>query len=719
LLPETEVQGERPAPPPDFSPVQDDFPAPQETLDVPTSLTTPSISQALEDLSRQAGAAALIDQSDLLKGKVSNQEDLFRQTPGVWVTSQNNGDDVFISIRGSGLSNRGFGRGVNSFVDGVIPMGRLDAGTTNQLLNLLANQYVEVFRGGNALEFGATTLGGIVNYVPYTGYTAPSAVYRTEFGPNSYFRNWIAGGNVVDNADYFVSLDTIHYDGFRDQSVNENYRLHFNVGWQTEDFSTRYYVFSNRARLELPGVITKQQAFENFRQAGTLNSIVDTDRNWQNLRAANKSVWLLSDTAQVTTGVWAGIDALDHLPTPFVGIIRNQYTDVGGTIRYEDNGTLFDHDNRFLFGARFGYADISNNRYRYFDNGEVPDKNQPVFDGASRAHQAEVFVQDAWSVRDDFRIVLGAQFFHTDRTFHDRLFTPLPPAVPPFPPQPNVTAGDQSFERNYDQFNPKIGFTHDLNEQLIMYGNVSRSAEAPSLEELTDRAAFAFIPAFASSVQAQTAWTSELGVRGIVLDSVQIDAAYYYSFINDELLFQQGPFPNTTAVFNAPRTRHEGVELGMRTNLFEGLVARGIRPENQDRLQLIGVYNWSNFHFHNDPNFGNNRLPGIPEHTLFLSLDYFHPWGLSLGANMRCVDRYGLTFDGTGGNNFQINGYTLFDLRAGFRPNDRMYFYCDFRNIGDRLYLADGTITPTASGPFALVTPGINRALYFGFEYRR
>lgn len=686
----------------------------------PGSLGTPNFEQALANAQGAIGGVGLVDQRVALQWKLSNQADLFRLTPGVWVSSQNGGDDVALSIRGSGINNGvSFGRGINSYIDGFLPAGRVDTGTTNQLINLMANQYVEVYRGSSALELGSTTLFGLVNYVPHTGYTADPLTYRTEFGPDNFLHQWIAAGNADNGTDGFFSFDSLTYDGYRQQGQQENYRLHVNFGLQGEDWETRTYVFANRARLELPGVVTKSQAAANPRQAGLFNSFLDTDRNWRAIRLGNKTTLQLDPDTQVQLGSFGAYEELDHLPTPFVGIIDNDYREWGLSLRAEQFGTLLGLENRVVFGTRYAAADNELNRYRYTNAGRDPVRSQSVFDATQRARTVEVFLQDEWSVVEAARLVIGAQFFHTDRIFHDRALVALPTAVPPFPPQPNVTVGDQSFEENYDQFNPKVGFNADLTDALILYGNVSRGAEAPNSTELENRAAFAFVPAFAGQLNAQEAWTPEVGLRGTLLESVDLDLAYYHSFIRDELLFRQGPFLNTTVAFNAGRTVHEGVELGARTDLVDSIFTPATRTRPADRLQLLAVYNWFNFYFDDDPTFGNNRLPGIPEHTLFTSLDYYHPSGFSIGPNLTAVSRYGLTFDGTGGDAFEIEGYALLGLRIGYQPSDRLYVFADLRNLGDRQYLADGNLTPTAIGPQALVTPGIGKAFFFGLEYRR
>ncbi|WP_163460325.1 TonB-dependent receptor plug domain-containing protein, partial [Escherichia coli] len=68
-------------------------------------------------------------------------------------------------------------RGVEILQDGV-PTNLADGSGDFYQIDPLALRSVEVFRGGNALPFGASTLGGAINFVTPSAYTATA--------PNSF-----------------------------------------------------------------------------------------------------------------------------------------------------------------------------------------------------------------------------------------------------------------------------------------------------------------------------------------------------------------------------------------------------------------------------------------------------------------------------------------------------------------------------------------------------
>ena len=81
--------------------------------------------------------------------------------PGVY-TQPRFGQEVRIAIRGSGIS-RGFHmRGLTLLQDGI-PINLADDNGDFQELDPQVFERIEVYRGGNALRFGGSTLGGAIN----------------------------------------------------------------------------------------------------------------------------------------------------------------------------------------------------------------------------------------------------------------------------------------------------------------------------------------------------------------------------------------------------------------------------------------------------------------------------------------------------------------------------------------------------------------------------
>lgn len=98
-------------------------------------------------------------------------------SPGVFVQPRFGSGEARLSIRGSGLQRTFHLRGIELLQDGV-PVNQADGGGDFQAIEPLSTRYIEVYRGANALTYGAATLGGSINFVSATGLDAPALLGR-------------------------------------------------------------------------------------------------------------------------------------------------------------------------------------------------------------------------------------------------------------------------------------------------------------------------------------------------------------------------------------------------------------------------------------------------------------------------------------------------------------------------------------------------------------
>src|SRR5688572_1190341 len=193
------------------------------------SLTLPSISAARLQLEQVPGGTAIVDAETYKRGRATTLKDALDFAPGVYVQPRFGAEESRISIRGSGIQRTFHGRGIKLLLDDV-PLNLADGSFDFQAIEPLAAQYVEVFRGANALEFGATTLGGAVNFVSATGYNSPLAQARLTFGSFDTIQGQVAAAGVRGASDYYVSLSHSSQDGFRKHAQQNTQRFYANLG---------------------------------------------------------------------------------------------------------------------------------------------------------------------------------------------------------------------------------------------------------------------------------------------------------------------------------------------------------------------------------------------------------------------------------------------------------------------------------------------------------
>lgn len=127
--------------------------------------------EAAARVERTPGGVDVVAADDFENKLAVSLRDALTFSPGVY-TQPRFGQEVRISIRGSGLS-RGFHmRGLTLLQDGI-PINLADDNGDFQEFDPQVFQHLEVYRGGNALRLGGSTLGGAINAVTPTGRSAP------------------------------------------------------------------------------------------------------------------------------------------------------------------------------------------------------------------------------------------------------------------------------------------------------------------------------------------------------------------------------------------------------------------------------------------------------------------------------------------------------------------------------------------------------------------
>jgi iron complex outermembrane receptor protein len=132
-----------------------------------------------------------------------------------------------------------------------------------------------------------------------------------------------------------------------------------------------------------------------------------------------------------------------------------------------------------------------------------------------------------------------------------------------------------------------------------------------------------------------------------------------------------------------------------------------------DTLRLRTSYTWSNFVFVDDDKFGNNDIPGAPEHFVRSEVRYDHPMGFWFAPDVEVVP---VGYFVTSKNTVRSDPYALVNVRFGY--NLKLWnldFFCEARNLTDKDYMS-GIVVDDASERF--IEPGDGRAFYAGVSYR-
>ncbi|WP_434988138.1 TonB-dependent receptor family protein [Pseudomonas protegens] len=658
--------------------------------------------EAAARLAQVPGGTNVVDMRRPLQGRVASNQDVLAYQPGVYAQSAGN-EGVKISIRGSGI-NRAPGAhasGLYTMLDGLPLTG--PGGTPYELLEPLWVDHVEVLRGANGFDRGALALGGAIDYVSHTGYDAPLLQVRYATGSHGYQQRQVSSGQVLGDFDYYVSLTDSNADGYQDHTRSQSKGLIGNFGYRfNPNLETRFYLRYRETDNDLAGRVTKR-SIEHDPRAANPAYVSRDDRRKQpgSTFVGNKTTYYLDDDSSIQAGLVYHDYPMDLREGP--NRLKVAYSDVSGTLDYKRRDSLWGLESRSTLGLRVT-KHLPNDGASEFVR--IPGSNTKTYAPGTRIRNftyqgsdTVLHVGNDLEIADDLWLTTGLAAIYTRRE-----------SAVTYPEGGGKTSlGDWDYA-------PRLGLRYQLNPDLQLFANLSRSVEAPHPWSLIYSANQRF-PAGSGvatgaqrdpvKLRNQTATTLELGGRG---DSSlgQWSLAWYYAQVRHELLSVL-PDANATTPYelNASPTVHQGVEASLQSELWS-------RP-GVGRLSLRQAYTFSDFHYRDDQRFADNRLPGLPMHYYQGELRYDWPLGFFAAVNTQLVSKVAVDY----ANSYYADPYALFGATLGYNaPKNDWQTWVDVRNLTDKRYAA--TVTPGYDDKgldAARSTPGEGLGVYLGVSW--
>jgi iron complex outermembrane recepter protein len=661
------------------------------------TLTQKTLEQDRLDLAKIPGGTETIDAERYLTGRSSTFAETFFLSPGIVAQSRFGSDEARISIRGSGLQRTFHGRGIRLLQDGI-PINLADGGFDMQSIDPLAASHINIWRGGNALSNGSTTLGGAIDYISHTGQSAPGYSARIEAGSYEYLRARFAGGITQGSSDLYFSLSHASQNGYRDHAEQSAQRFFANYGIKLrDDLETRFYITAIHTDLELPGSLTKAELNANPRQAdGTANGALryDNRRDYELFRFANKTTLRDGNNTWDFTAAYTYKD-LDHPITPFVGVTDQLSNDLAFGTVFTNTDQLAGRENRFRSGISFTYGNTNAATHLNVlgNRGALRTKDDQT------ATNLEAFIENKHHLTDKLSLTTALAAAYSTRE-NDREFS-IPIATPPFyfPPAPGALT---TYDNSYANIAPSLGLIYETDD-IQYFAGLSRSFEPPSFSEtVTNNIAR----------DAQSANTIEIGSRS-TRSFAKWDATIYYSQVNDELLTITDPATLVSTTRNADDTIHYGIELSAELDLLGN---NWNEPTPQDRLVLRTAYTYGSFKFDGDPTYGNNKIAGLPPHLIRGELLWENDQGYYAGPTFEWVPVKSFIDHR---NTFAADPYALLGFKFGRRVNQGISWFVDIKNLTDEIHAATHGVIDNASGiDQRQFLPGDGRSVFAGIEWK-
>ena len=338
---------------------------------------------------------------------------------------------------------------------------------------------------------------------------------------------------------------------------------------------------------------------------------------------------------------------------------------------------------------------------------EEEEETNALISGRSRT--TSLYVHDVIALQPNLQLTLSGRYNDTRVTTVD---------------EGRATLGldtNLDAEGRYRKFNPALGLTWQASPSMTLYGNLSQGNRAPSPIELgcSDPEQPCVLPNALQSdppLRQVVSRSFEAGLRGTA-GSLRWNAAAFRTLNKDDLLFISNGL--AAGYFtNFGRTQRQGLELGlsqqvgslswsMNYSLLQATYRSSacLAAEGNSTAETSEACSGDD-EIEVRP---GDRLPGLPKHSLKMSLDWQAGGGLSLGAQVRAFSSQfvrgnennrhqpgtndeGDTFTGSG----RIAGFAVLDLTASWKVGDHAELFAKVSNALDRRYGSAGLLGETA-----------------------
>lgn len=647
------------------------------------------------------GNVSVVDGETFYERSVNNMADSLRYVPGVWAESATGGDGIFLSSRGSNLDATDYdNNGVKLFQDGL-PVTTADGNNHNRFPDPMAARRVVVAHGANALTYGASTLGGAVDFISQTARGSAPLQLFVNAGSFGLVSSRLTAGGVSGELDGQLTVESKERDGYREHGRESRTGFYANGGWRvSEALDLRVFATHVDNDQQLAGALTRAQFEDDPRQANPSAITGNFQWNVVTSRLAAKGTWNIDPDSRLEFGLsWEDQDLyhpiVDKIMVDFDGPGPMEPVEVFSLLKNTSQKTWAGMARYYLRAgnhdvlAGVNLADTRERGGLYRNDGGRRNGLRTLVDNRSRS--MELFLVDRWTFAPDWTLVYGAQGVVTSRDVRNT----------------DVTSGTLSHPKaDYSSFNPRIGVIRTLGQGNEAYASLSRLYEAPTTFDMQDdlRGGDATLAAMHGGV-------FELGLRGSQPESKtrlawHWDVAAYYARIRDEILSIDDPAaPGTSLSANMDRTTHAGIEalLGASVPFADG--AHRIEPKISAT--------WNAFSFNGDAIYGDNDLPAAPRYFVRGEVMYRNDSGFFAGPTFDLVGARYADFS----NTYRVGSYRLFGLRAGIEC-PRWELFGELRNLTDRKYVGTFSVRDIANESDAILQAGAPRSAYVGVRLK-
>ncbi|MDX1574202.1 MAG: TonB-dependent receptor [Methylophaga sp.] len=685
-------------------------------------------------------------------------------------SAQNNPFQPDLKYRGFTASPLvGNAQGLSVYMDGIRVNEPFGDAVNFELIPEAAIANMNLIPGSNPV-FGLNTLGGALSIETKDGFRNPGHSLEAYTGSFNRDSGTIESGGSDGNLAYYVTGSVTKEDGWRDFSPSRVEQLFTKLSYANED-STLDFTF-----LGVDSDLNGNGASPIELVAMDREAVFTHPDNTQNeLRqfGLNGSHWLRDDVMLSANTYYRISDrSTFNGDGSELGVLGNQVGEIEGdppaiepdevflsdaaAFGFTDgdfvalNNTseteqdsygfslqstflqpLFGRENQLIIGAGYDRSDVD-----YSSQSEIA-----RFTSTRGTDGTGIIIPDT-IVDGNIETDTYSVFFTNTHSLTDRLDLTLAGRYNWIAVDISGTSGggtqdlnESGNTHNFKRFNPSVGLTYALQENMTAYGSYSESNRAPTPSELTcsePDSPCTYPNAFLADppLEDVIARTVEAGLRGQE-GAIGWNAGVFYTELKDDLFF----FPDSEDEVDNPDPRltlgnFDNIDKTARAGLELALFG------SHDRLDWFANYSYIKATFEDEFVYARevdgdpvqftveegDRLPSIPAHNFKIGADYAFTDKLSLGftANYASSQYY----RGDEANvDKKISHYKVMNLHGRYKATKNLQFFAKVDNVFDSEYNTFGLYGEPDEAPgFDFEDPRFvgassPRAGWIGFKY--
>ena len=615
------------------------------------------------ELKKIPASIALISAAVIQSNNTVNIAPLLNSAPGVYMHNGTLSTNR-ITIRGIG-SRTPFGTSkIRSYYQDI-PLTNGSGETTIEDIELAGVTRMEVLKGPSSSLFGSG-LGGVIQFIPDKGLFNTNALQTTYTFGSFGLQKFLARANLANKTNSAnIIYSNTHNDGYRENNELKRQSLSLASNHYL-NASDNLVVIANLIDLKayIPSSIDLEDYINDPETAaftwGRSEGFEDYTRlllglSWQHDFASG---------AKLISSVFGSL--LDSYEARPFNILDQNTRGAGIRSRFVNSSLVFAKKLQWTAGLEL-FSDQNSlktfeNLYQDFPPGTGSVRGEQLSDLQEKRNYINLFAEAKFHFSKKTLLDFGFNFNQTFYRLEDKFNGPE-----------KDLSGDYDFK---PIVSPKIGITHQLHENGMIFGLISHGFSPPTLEET-------LLPdgLINTNIRPETGWNYELGSRGnFIKNRFKYELSLYYMDI-DNLLVARRTGDDQYVGVNAGKTSHKGIEISLNYMII-----------NHPSIQIShhNGFSWNDYEFEDfkdlENDYSGNDLTGVPDMIFNSQLFVQSRTGLQGNITYQYVGAIPITDD----NSVYSDQYQLVNAKLDYKKSIgehlQMGVYLGFNNIFNEKY---------------------------------